>query len=176
MDQLITVIGLCLIVMGCQQRTQESFKSEWNKSEITRNWAGKDYWLNPLQSWKQEDGVLKCGVSGGDRNAVLLTRSISEMPGSFTMVVIADPEMNADTLGESSASPIDNKLPNGLHTHGWVGFQVGLKGQFNDYRDDAIKGIGLCAGITSNGYLKSALTSQANLEYMSSDFICTHYI
>ena len=36
---------------------------------------------------------------------------------------------------------------------GWVGFRIGMRGHFNDYRDTAIRGLGVEAGVSSDGRL-----------------------
>ena len=84
----------------------------------------------------QKHGKLHCEVSGGERNGVLLTHTVSSMD-NFTMKV------NIENLQPENRSD----------TSGWVGFQIGLKGAFNDYRDDAVHGRGLCLGLTNNGKL-----------------------
>ncbi|HQU54158.1 MAG TPA: hypothetical protein PK643_14105, partial [Saprospiraceae bacterium] len=46
-----------------------SFQSAWfTELGIDRSWAGPEYWLNPLQAWRQKDGELQMIQSGGDRN------------------------------------------------------------------------------------------------------------
>jgi hypothetical protein len=34
---------------------------------------------------------------------------------------------------------------------GWVGYRVGIRGAFDDYRDSAVRGAGLNRGITADG-------------------------
>ncbi|HKK74616.1 MAG TPA: hypothetical protein VJ953_06070, partial [Saprospiraceae bacterium] len=115
------------------------FQSNWQaEPELTRHFAGGDYWLNPLQAWQQNDGRLEVIAPGGDRNCVLLTRSLDTVRQSFaTSVSIADQSLteNQDTADA------------------WVGFQLGLQGEFRDYRDAAIHGRGLSAGLTRRGVL-----------------------
>ncbi len=36
---------------------------------------------------------------------------------------------------------------------GWVGFKIGARGRFNDYRDSAVRGRGINVGITTDGQL-----------------------
>ena len=158
------LFSLCVVfVVSCDSTTSATFQSDWTDTSIDRHWAGQAYWLNPLQAWRQAEGKLRCEVSGGDRNAVLLTRSIHEGSGSFEMSVDINRLNSSDvkTTDENQASKSGTQdqalttgvLSKGLHETGWVGFQIGIKGQFDDYRDDAIKGIGLSAGITTDGVL-----------------------
>lgn len=102
-----------------------------------RPWIGPEFWTNPLQDWQLQNGRIECIVSGGDRNVFLLTKEITDTPGTLSMSV---------SLGrlESDRQPL---------SEGFVGFRVGVKGHYNDYRDSAIYGNGLNAGITSDGRL-----------------------
>ena len=152
-----------LFVFGCNSNSTDSFQSDWSDTSIDRHWAGEEYWLNPLQAWKQADGKLRCEISGGDRNVVILTRSIAPDLGSFEMSVdierINQVDNDSNETNEQKRGGTQDEalttgiMPKGLNEQGWVGFQIGLKGQFDDYRDDAIKGIGLSAGITTDGFL-----------------------
>jgi hypothetical protein len=104
-------------------------------AENTRVWLGREYWANPLQDWRLRGGAFECFVPGGDRNLFWLTKEIT--PGEFTMRV---------TL---------NRIPGDSATwqEGWVGFRCGMRGHFNDYRDTALRGLGVPCGITHDGTL-----------------------
>lgn len=65
-----------------------------------------------------------------------LTRELDEGQGDFQMQV---------RLGR-----LDSSRP---LTPGWVGFRFGMKGHFADYRDTAVRGLGVDAGITHEGEL-----------------------
>ena len=131
--QLVVFNILVLFFLGCNQQTDEiNFKSEWHSAN--RIWLGPDYWANPMQDWKVVDGRVECITSGGDRNMFLLTYEIDSSAGSFNSSV----ELGA----------LDNPL-----TEGWVGFKVGIKGEFKDFRDNAVRGEGMPVGITNEGRL-----------------------
>jgi len=112
------------------------FKSCWPE-QVERVWAGPEYWTNPLQDWRVSRGRLECWRSGGDRNVYLLTRELGTQSGSLEISV---------TLGRLEE---DNRQL----SEGWVGFKVGSRGEFNDYRDSAIRGDGLNAGLSTDGRL-----------------------
>jgi hypothetical protein len=77
---------------------------------------------------------MECQVAGGDRNVYWLTRSLAAS-GEFTMKV---------GLGLlEGASP----------RAGWAGFRVGVRGWFPHYKNAAIFGFGLEAGVTHDGRL-----------------------
>lgn len=75
--------------------------------------------------------------AGGDRNVFLLTREIADSSGSLAV------QVRLGRLAED-ASPLQG---------GWVGFRVGIRGSFDDYRDSAVRGVGLNCGIASDGRL-----------------------
>lgn len=106
-----------------------------------RTWLGPDYWANPLQDWRKKDGRIECHVSGGDRNVFWLTREVGA-PGDFTIAV---------TLGALATVK-----------EGWAGFRLGMRGFFSDYRDTAIKGLGLEAGVLSDRHLFVGAQRSAN--------------
>lgn len=134
-----------------------SFQSAWfTELGIDRPWAGPAFWLNPLQAWQQKDGELQVIASGGDRNCVLLTREISRDPGQFrTRTTIRRMTGTAIQTEETNPEQTVTEGNNAVsgEQDGWMGFQIGLTGEFGDYRDDAIHGIGFCAGITTDGRL-----------------------
>jgi len=79
---------------------------------------------------------MECHVSGGDRNVFWLTREIAPGPGTFTMSV---------RLGKLASDT--------WRRDGWAGFRFGMRGHFGDYRDTALRGLGVEAGVTSQGQL-----------------------
>lgn len=140
---------------GTGDRGEKGFSSDW-ATAIDRPWAGPDIWLNPLQAWYQRDGQLRCEVSGGDRSAVLLTHELGPNDGPVSMRVHVAAIQGASEEAEE-VDP-DQAVTSGtnagqLDPEGWVGFQIGLKGEFDDFRDDAVLGRGFCAGIQTDGRL-----------------------
>jgi len=115
--------------------TAQDFHSAWPK-DIERVWAGPQYWANRLQDWRISNGRLECITSDADRNIHLLTHQLIKQKGSFEMSV---------RLGRINK---DQKTDNC-----WVGFRIGAKGRFDDYRESAIYGKGINAGITADSKL-----------------------
>lgn len=119
------------------------FHSIWPAS-LSRPWLGPDYWSNPMQDWRIRNGRLECFVPGGDRNVALLTRELSAAEGDFAMSVrLGRLEEDTRQLGQ-----------------GFAGFRFGIRGQFGDYRDTAVHGEGVDAGVTGDGQLFIADPSQ----------------
>ncbi|MCY4596116.1 MAG: alkaline phosphatase D family protein [Bryobacterales bacterium] len=127
---------LCLVALiGCSSQST-SFESDWGTT-ADRPWIGPDYWSNPLQDWRLQAGRLENFRAGGDRNVFLLTREVGDGEGDLAMSV---------RLGrmEDSTEPLDV---------GWAGFRIGIRGSFDDYRDSAVRGVGLNCGISADGRL-----------------------
>lgn len=104
---------------------------------VVRPWIGRDFWANPLQDWRLASGRIECIVSGGDRNIFLLTREVEAGAPSFDLAVeLGRMEEDKEAL-----------------TEGFAGFRVGIRGYWGDYRDAAVRGSGLDAGITTDGRL-----------------------
>lgn len=105
-------------------------------ANTTRPWIGPDFWANPLQDWQLHDGRIECIVSGGDRSVALLTQEILPTPGTLLIEVELGP-LQPDLKMEE----------------GWAGLRIGTRGNFKDYRDDAIFGRGVNCGVSTDGRL-----------------------
>lgn len=113
----------------------ETFASSWDTA-VDGPWVGKDYWANPLQDFRIAGGGAECFSSGADRNLALLTASIDDPARGFQTTV------RVDKLDAEAAK-----------ADGFVGFRIGIKGSFQDYRDSAVRGVGLEAGLSADGRL-----------------------
>ncbi|MBI4873803.1 MAG: alkaline phosphatase D family protein [Acidobacteria bacterium] len=112
------------------------FQSNWPK-DLERSWVGREYWSNPLQDWRLRGGRLECIAAGGDRNVYLLTRDVAAATGTLSMSVrLGRLEEDRDASGP-----------------GFAGFRLGIRGIFKDYRDSAVRGYGMNAGLSANGRL-----------------------
>jgi alkaline phosphatase D len=111
--------------------------SQTRSAKRTRAWLGPEYWANPLQDWRRSEDRIECHVAGGDRNVFWLVKEIASNAASFTMSV---------RLGRMGGESQEKQ-------QGWVGFRIGMRGHFADYRDTAIRGLGLQAGIAADGRL-----------------------
>ncbi len=144
----IVVILLVSQTTSCvDSKKSEGFKS--NFSTTSREWIGSSYWANPLQDWKVENGELVCLVSKPNRNVHLLTHRVDSTTGNFSTKV------KLQFLNFSVSENNEN----------WVGFSLGSKGVFNDYRDNAVFGKGLNLGVSTNGnlFIKTLVDDKENL-------------
>lgn len=133
---LLVLPALLILLTSCRESAPETaFHSEF--SEVTRPWIGAEYWSNPMQDWRINNGRVECLTSDANRNVHLLTRRIVDGDGGFHLRVrlglIEENEQN-------------------LHA-GWAGFRIGVRGEFDDYRDDAVFGEGVNAGLRTDGTL-----------------------
>ncbi|BCX46517.1 twin-arginine translocation pathway signal protein [Haloferula helveola] len=124
--------------------------------QTERPWPGRDFWANPSEDWMLVDGRIENRFSGGNRNLVVLTGEIGPAREAFTLTTNVD-QISFETRGE-----------------GYVGFEVGRQGDFNDYRDSAVSGSGLAVGIDFTGrpFIGSALeeTSTVPMPIRNLDF------
>ena len=112
------------------------FRSAW-PAGIERIWIGPEYWANRLQDWRIKDGRLECLPAAADRNVHVLTRRLgpqnAELAMSVRAAVIAAPKGSTD--------------------RNWIGFRVGAKAEFDDFRYAALYGKGLNVGVSIDGDL-----------------------
>jgi alkaline phosphatase D len=120
----------CLL-LAASPAIAADFTSKWSAA-TEQTWLGPEYWANRLQDWRLRNDRIECSFAGGDRNVFLLTHELS-----------------------NRAEPFEIRVKLGLLAGdtGYAGFRIGMKAPFNDYRDTAIYGIGLDAGITADGRL-----------------------
>ncbi|MEN8122495.1 MAG: alkaline phosphatase D family protein [Bacteroidota bacterium] len=133
--QIILIIGIAIAFSCCKTKKEKAFVSIL-PDNISRTWIGAEYWANPLQDWQLSNGRMECVVSGGERNVYLLTHEIDSVPGNFKMNIRTGRLVQDTSLSE-----------------GWIGFKIGIKGEFNDYRSSAVRGEGFPVGITTDGLL-----------------------
>lgn len=128
-----TVLKTAAALPAAAQTVSSNFNPVFPPN-IVRPWIGADFWANPLQDWQLSDGRLECLISGGDRNVSILTREILPGSGGFTLTAEIGRHI-ADT------APL---------TAGFAGFRIGARGNFNDFRDTAIRGVGIDAGLATD--------------------------
>lgn len=113
-----------------------SFESNWQQWPDML-WTGPEYWGNRLQDWRIRDGKAVCIVSDKNRSLHCLTCQITDKQEEF------ESSVNLEWLNQKGLGSPDN----------YMGFRLGAKGKFEDYRSAAVFGQGLDAGITATGEL-----------------------
>ena len=137
MKTIITAMILSAFLITCSGELSGNAYKDRFPQNIKRVWIGPQYWANRLQDWRLNGGRAECVTAARNRNVNLLTARIGGKSGGFILSV---------RLGIAD-NPVLKDSGN------WLGWRLGIKGEFNDYRDDAIYGKGLNAGITANGKL-----------------------
>ena len=125
-----------MLIGGGAGQARAQFTSAFDRTP-DRPWIGPDYWANPLQDWRIAGGALECIKAGPARSLMLLTRELSDRPSPFSSSIAIAP-WRAPADKASSA---------------WVGFRLAARGRFGDYRDDAVYGKGIEAGMRADGSL-----------------------
>ena len=128
------VLAASVVGVGCAGGagdTDAGFRSRW-PAGVTRHWLGPASWTNPLQDWRLAGGRAEMIGTGPDRNIQHLTRQIR--PGGGPL----DLRVEVGFLGDRPAR---------------AGVEVGVQGPQGEYRNNAIHGTGLKAGLTSEGRL-----------------------
>lgn len=102
------------------------FRSHWETTN-DRVWLGKQFWANPMEDWKVENGAAECLTGAGNRNIHLVTHQITNVEGGFEMSV----DVEALSTGKQKAS---------------VGFRIGIRSDLNEYRSNSFANGGINAG------------------------------
>lgn len=131
---ILTISFISINFCSCDNERTNSVSQF--KHDYTRPWIGPAFWANPLQDWQVNNGRMECIVSGGDRSLFLLTHELSSNNLGFTTKV--------------NIGAISDQMEN---EDGWLGFKIGVRGDYQDYRDNAVRGDGLSVGITTKGHL-----------------------
>jgi alkaline phosphatase D len=131
--------ALCFLALIPAPRgalAQTSFASAFDRTP-DRVWIGPAYWADPMQDWRIRNGVLECIKAGPDRSVHILTREVASRRGAVTASIDIEAIAAAgDKSGEA-----------------WIGFKLASSGRFLDYRDDAVRGVGLLTGLRADGHL-----------------------
>jgi hypothetical protein len=135
-----------LLVLGVANHAAAQFTSAFDRTP-DRPWPGPEYWANPLQDWRIAGGTLECLKAGPARSLVLLTRELSDRPAPFSSSIALAPWQ----------APADKT------STAWIGFRIAARGRFGDYRDDAVYGKGIEAGLRADGSLFIGPSSNAGV-------------
>ena len=142
---IIKIIVIGWIISSCSfPGPTPQFESDW-QFQHDRVWIGPEYWANPMEDWRIENGRLECISRDGNRNVHKLTHQLGTNNGSFEMSV----RIGLLEEGES----------------GSAGFRIGIHSdELNDYRANVLYGDGIDAGVDINGSILIG-TQNKKLEY-----------
>ena len=128
--------AVALAQSGCAASSGQgaSFRSEWQGSRI---WVGKEFWANPLQDWRMDDGEVVARAGAG-RTLHLLTHQATSEGGGFEMEVAV--RLVPGTASAETAATT------------WAGFAFGIRGGLPGYQHALVHpGPSLAAGVRGNG-------------------------
>ncbi len=132
----VLAAGFLAVAVGSAAPDGSVFRSAW-PAGVERIWAGPEYWANRLQDWRIKDGRLECLLAASDRNVHVLTRRLGP----------ANEDLSLRVRAAVAA------LPRGSKDRNWIGFRIGAKAEFDDYRYAALYGKGLDVGVSMDGDL-----------------------
>jgi alkaline phosphatase D len=124
------VIMVCLVCHLCQGAV---FESHWGQIN-DRVWLGPEYWANPMEDWRIQDGRLECITGGPNRNVHVLVCELGQKAARWEMSV------RCGRMGTEAQA-------------GSVGFRLGITDEIDDYRARCLKGKGLDLGLNHQGKL-----------------------
>ncbi len=113
-----------------------AFKSNWENWPDMK-WVGPEFWGNRLQDWEIVNGKACCVISAPNRALHVLTHQLGESTRGFEQSVKINWK-NYDLKDQSES---------------YVGFRIGAKGRFPDYRSAAVFGEGFDVGVNGLGQI-----------------------
>ncbi len=131
--RFVQAVGAAVLASPLAGQGAYSFESNWRGSRI---WIGPEFWANPLQNWRMEDGEVRAKAAAG-RTLHLLTHQVIAGDGDFQMQVVVRPP---------APSP-------GAETT-WAGFVFGVRGGLPGYQHALVHPReSLPAGVRGDGRL-----------------------
>ncbi len=125
-------------MIGRKENTNKTdFKSNWEQWADMK-WAGPQYWGNRLQDWQLQNGKVICTITGANRTLQLLT--VQKTERLYPVKISVEITLLNNNFGSAD--------------EGCIGFRLGAKGPFEDYRSAAVFGDGLDIGFLPDGNLK----------------------
>jgi len=123
--KILAAGGLVTILPPAKELPTEGNSLPWRNTH-DRVWLGGEYWANPMEDWKIENGWAQCNTASANRSIHHLTYQIANPRKGFAMAVRLDRDKGKDNGG---------------------GFRVGVKSELNEYRSNCFAKSGIDAGI-----------------------------
>lgn len=129
-------VSLAPRLRAAQAAQAPSFESSWRGS---RTWIGKEYWANPLQNWRVEEGEVIAQAAAG-RTLHLLTHQVTPSGGGFHLqatVRLVSPSAGGEKVART-----------------WAGFVFGVRGGLVGYQHALVHPVtSVAAGLRGDGRL-----------------------
>ncbi len=110
------------------QRIDELMRIErWARTH-DRVWIGGEFWSNPMEDWRIQDGWVQCQTTAANRSIHSVTRQLTDPSSPFAMSV---------EMSQSAA----------IEKDGGAGFRIGIHSDLNEYRSNCFAKNGINAGL-----------------------------
>ena len=130
---IFTLVSFAIPLCSAEESPRSDLASGWGNVP-DRVWIGPEYWANPMEDWRIQDGRLECIRGGAGRSVHALTRQVTAAVGKLETSVVVG-------LLDKGKQP------------GNAGFLIGVVDEIDDYRARLLRGRGTFAGISSDGKL-----------------------
>ncbi len=100
---------------------------QWDRTH-DRVWLGGEFWSNPMEDWRIQEGWAQCQTTAANRSIHSVTRQLTDPSSPFAMSV---------ELSQSVA----------IQKDGGAGFRIGIRSDLNEYRSNCFAKNGVNAGL-----------------------------
>jgi len=104
--------------------------------QLSRHWVGPDFYANWLEDWRLHRGRVECLTPAVNRYLYWLTAEVMSQGQLLISFKVSVPG-----------------LPEKVRARNFIGLRFGIKGRSSDFREAAVSGQGLDAGLTADGLL-----------------------
>lgn len=139
------------LTLGAESAGERQQIDGWGKSH-DRVWLGGDFWANPMEDWRVENGWAQCQTSGSNRSIHSLTHQLDNLQGSFSMSVKVG-------RGEQSGK---------ADTGG--GFRLGVRSDINEHRSNCFAKGGINAGLVGKELILAGKKKKIQAEIKEQEF------
>ena len=112
--KILAAGGLITVLPPATEIPTEENPLPWRNTN-DRVWLGGEFWANPMEDWRIENGWAQCINDAGNRSIHHLTHQITDPQKGFAMAVRLEPGKGKDNGG---------------------GFRIGIKSELNEYRSN----------------------------------------
>ncbi len=151
-----TLFGFESIYKVSAQEKKPKIKTKridcWGKTH-DRVWLGGDFWANPMEDWRVENGWAECQTSAANRSIHSLTHQLSNAQGNLAMSV---------RVGQVEAP---NKKDGG------AGFRIGISSDINEHRSNSFARGGIDAGLVGNQLVLGKKKKKLDQAVQLNDFV-----
>ena len=127
---------------GCQTNDELESIEQWHRTH-DRVWVGGEFWSNPMEDWRVQDGWVQCQTTASNRSIHSVTRQLTDPRAPFVMSV----EL-------SRTAPIEKD--------GGAGFRIGIRSDLNEHRSNCFAKNGLNAGLSGNDLILGKTSKPLN--------------